>query len=132
MRLIESLSQLNADQLSETQFLSALRVLGLCFIRMGEPDGDTASEISGILNRFYPSKSTAVNRELCRMLVYLNDSEVAAKTLELLAKAPSQEEQIHYVYCLRALRQNWTLPQRKEFFQWVVTATTLRGGPSFS
>ena len=43
------------------------------------------------------------------MLVYLNDSEVAAKTLELLARAPSQEEQIHYVYCLRALKDKWTM-----------------------
>jgi putative heme-binding domain-containing protein len=130
--LIESMSQLNVNQLSEPQLLSALRVLGLCFIRMGEPDSEMAREISSILNRFYPSKSPAVNRELCRMLVYLNDSEVVTKTLELLAKAPSQEEQIHYVYCLRALRQNWTLEQRKEFFRWFVNATTHRGGHSFS
>ena len=132
MSIVESMSQLKPEQLTESQFLSSGRVLGLCFIRMGEPDRETANEISRVLNGFYPSKSPAVNRELCRMLVYLNDSEVAAKTLELLAKAPSQEEQIHYVYCLRALKEHWTLSQRKEFFQWFVNTTTHRGGHSFS
>ncbi|MBC7964542.1 MAG: c-type cytochrome [Fuerstia sp.] len=130
--LIQSMSQLNPEKLSESQMLSALRVMGLCFIRMGEPDPQLARDISAILNRFYPAKSPAVNRELCRLLVHLNDSEVAAKTLALLAKAPSQEEQIHYVYCLRALKSNWTMKQRKEFFEWFVTSTTLRGGNSFS
>ena len=130
--LVQSMSQLSPDQLSESQMLSALRVLGLCFIRMGEPDPEMSRDISAILNRYFPSKSPAINRELCRLLVYLNDSEVAAKTLELLAKAPSQEEQIHYVYCLRALRDNWTMKQRKEYFKWFVTSTTLRGGNSFS
>lgn len=130
--LLQSMRQLNAEKLSEPQMLSALRVLGLCFIRMGEPDPQVARDISAVLNRYYPAKSSMVNRELCRLLVYLNDSEVATKTLELLAKAPSQEEQIHYVYCLRALTNNWTMQQRREFFQWFVTSTTLRGGNSFS
>ena len=127
-----SLSQLDSSKLNESQVLSALRVLGLSFIRMGEPDEQVAHDISEVLNRGYPSKSPAVNRELCRMLCYLNDSHVAAKTLELLANAPSQEEQIHYAYCLRVLKDHWTLEQRKEYFQWFVSSTTFRGGNSFS
>ena len=130
--LLQSMSQISVGKLSESQVLSALRVMGLCYIRMGEPDPQLARDVSAVLNRFYPAKSTVVNRELCRLLVYLNDSQVAAKTLALLAKAPSQEEQIHYVYCLRALKGKWTIEQRKEFFQWFVTSTTLRGGNSFS
>lgn len=130
--LLQSLAELNSAKLTESQMLDALRVLGLCFIRMGEPEPQTARDVAAVLNQAYPSKSPRLNRELCRLLVYLNDSEVAAKTLDLLAKAPSQEEQIHYVYCLRALKDQWTMDQRKEFFQWFVTSTTLRGGNSFS
>jgi putative heme-binding domain-containing protein len=130
--LLQSLSQLKVDQLTESQMLDALRVLGLCFIRMGEPDAQTARDVASVLNRFYPSKSPKLNRELCRLLVYLNDNQVAAKTLDLLDKAPSQEEQIHYVYCLRALKDQWTLDQRVRYFNWFVTSTTLRGGNSFS
>ncbi|MFM7922667.1 MAG: hypothetical protein ACKPJJ_20805, partial [Planctomycetaceae bacterium] len=57
---------------------------------------------------------------------------MADKTLELQAKAPSQEEQIHYAYCLRALKGPWTIEQRTKYFQWFVSSTTLRGGNSFS
>lgn len=130
--LLQSMSQLDADHMTESQVLDALRVLGLCFIRMGEPDTQTARDVASALNAHYPSKSPRLNREFCRLLVYLNDSEVAAKTLDLLDKAPSQEEQIHYVYCLRALKDQWTPEQRARYFQWFVTSTTLRGGNSFS
>ncbi len=132
MPLLTAMREIDGSKLSESQMLDALRVLGLCFIRMGEPEPSVAQDVSKILNYYYPSKSPTLNRELCRMLVYLNDEQVAAKTLALLAKAPTQEEQIHYAYCLRALKGHWTLEQRKEYFQWFVTSTTLRGGNSFS
>ncbi len=130
--LLQSMTQLNPGKLTESQTLDALRVLGLCFIRMGEPDSQTAREVSAVLNQAYPTKSPTLNREFCRLLVYLNDGEVAGKTLDLLDKAPSQEEQIHYVYCLRALKDAWTMEQRSRYFQWFVTSTTFRGGNSFS
>jgi hypothetical protein len=57
--LVHSMSQLSPDQLSEDQFLSALRVLGLCFIRMGEPSAEMSHDICGVLNQYYPSKSPA-------------------------------------------------------------------------
>jgi len=132
MPLLISMSKLTAGNLTEDQMLDGLRVLGLCFIRMGEPDTDAARDIATVLTQAYPSKSPRLNRELCRILVYLNDSQVAGKTLDLLEKAPSQEEQIHYVYCLRALKDQWTMEQRTRYFQWFVTSTTFRGGNSFT
>ncbi len=130
--LLTSMGQLDTGKLTEDQTLDALRVIGLCFIRMGEPSPELAKDVASVLNRSYPSRSPRLNRELCRLLVYLNDSEVAAKTLELLAIAPSQEEQIHYVLCLRELKDQWTMEQRAQYFQWFVTSATLRGGNSFS
>jgi putative heme-binding domain-containing protein len=130
--LLASLGELKAAELSESQQLDALRVLGLCFIRMGKPDEDTARQVAAALSPLYPARSPRLNRELCRVLVYLNAPDVAAKTLDLLAKAPSQEEQIHYAYCLRALDGPWTIEQRKAYFEWFVKSVTLRGGNSFS
>jgi len=130
--LLTSMGHLDTAKLTEDQTLDGLRVLGLCFIRMGEPSRQIAKDVASVLNLSYPSKSPRLNRELCRLLVYLNDSEVAAKTLDLLASAPSQEEQIHYVYCLRELKDQWTMEQRAQYFRWFVTSTTFRGGNSFS
>jgi putative heme-binding domain-containing protein len=132
VRLLESLSRLEPGQLSESQQLDALRVLGLCFIRMGQPSPEVARDVANALNPLYPARSPRLNRELCRLLVYLNAPDTAAKTLELLTKAPSQEEQIHYAYCLRVLQGPWTFEQRKSYFEWFVKSVTLRGGNSFS
>ncbi|MFN9717875.1 MAG: rhodanese-like domain-containing protein, partial [Planctomycetota bacterium] len=130
--LLQSLAQLNADSLTEDQMLDAMRVVGLCFIRMGQPEPQMARDVASVLTDMYPAKSPRMNRELCRLLCYLGDSDVAEKTLTLLESAGSQEEQIHYVYCLRELKGPWTLDQRKRFFMWFVNATTFRGGNSFS
>ncbi len=132
-QVLSSLGQLNGSSLTEDQQLAALRVLGLCFIRLGPPDEQTAQTVAAILNRSYPSTSLRLNRELCALLVYLNDAQVAAKTLDLIKSASTQEQQIHYVLCLRALRADrWTLDQRKQYFDWFVTTGGLRGGNSFS
>lgn len=133
--VLESLGQLHADAaaLSEEQKLAALRVLSLSFIRLGRPEPQIAEQIAGALDSSYPSHSLRLNRELCALLVYLQDGQVAAKTLALLQAASTQEEQIHYVLCLRALpRERWTLDQRRQYFQWFLDAASLRGGNSFS
>ena len=132
-RLLESLGQLSGTSLTPDQRLAALRVLSLSFIRMGQPDQDTAAAVASILNSTYPSTDPRLNRELCAMLVYLNDSQVAGKTLALMNDASTQEEQIHYAMCLRVLDgKKWTMEQRKQYFQWFVNAASLRGGNSFS
>jgi hypothetical protein len=53
------------------------------------------------LAHLYPSDSDRLNRELCQLLVYLEAPGVVGRTLGLLARAPSQEEQLVYVLNLR-------------------------------
>jgi hypothetical protein len=66
------------------------------------------------------------------MLAYLNAPGFVARTVPLLAKSPTQEEQLHYALCLRLVSDGWTLDQRKAYFTWLDTAErTYRGGNSF-
>ncbi len=118
VELLESLGRLPADQFTESQFLEALRVLSLAFIRMGKPDSETAVVVIDKLNPLYPAKSWPVNRDLAQVLIYLNAPGVVPKTLTLLEAAPTQEEQIHYVFHLRKLKAGWTLDQRRQYFAW--------------
>ena len=129
--LLESLAHLRGQDLSESQMLAALRVLGLAFIRMGEPDADIARDVAEALNPMYPSNSIAINRELCALLVYLQHPEVAGKTLALLEQAPTQEEQLHYALCLRVLDSGWNQELQEKYFEWFLTSASLRGGNSF-
>jgi putative heme-binding domain-containing protein len=68
---------------------------------------------------------------LCSLLVFLEADGVVTRTLALLAKAPTQEEQIHYAMALRTRASGWTLDQRREYFAWFNAAAAHRGGASF-
>ena len=50
--------------------------------------------------------------------------------MALLAKAPTQEEQIEYVAALRMLKTGWTPELRKEYFTWFPKAADFKGGDS--
>ncbi len=116
--LLMALKKFPLDSLSVTQKLEKLRVIELSFIRQGKPEPALAKVAIEKLNRLYPSDNEYLNRELSQLLIYLEAPEVVSKTLALLDKARTQEEQIHYVFYLRNLQNGWTLEQRKHYFEW--------------
>jgi putative heme-binding domain-containing protein len=116
--LLDSLARHEPDQLSEEQKLEVLRIGSISFIRMGRPDSDTARDVIKVLDRLYPSSSDRLNRELCTVLVYLEAPGVVRKTMDLLAKATTQEEQLYYIFRLRTARSGWTMEDRKAYFSW--------------
>lgn len=160
-KLLAALERLDFPRLSEPQRLDLLRAYSLVFIRMGQPDDETAARIASRLAPYYPADSNSLNRELCTMLVYLNSPTVIGKTLALMEQPyePSAEElaglellarntgyggtiaqmlanqpeiqKIHYAFALRNLRYGWTLEQRKTYFEWFNSALTRSGGASY-
>ncbi|MHB8519886.1 MAG: c-type cytochrome [Limisphaerales bacterium] len=116
--LLQALGRLSPDQLTAEQKLDALRVVELAFTRLGRPDQDTVDGAINALDPLYPAKDPAINHELCQLLVYLEAPDVVAKTLALLDAAPTQEEQIYYIFRLRTLKTGWTMEQRKHYFGW--------------
>lgn len=129
--IAQALAKLEWSKLSEFQQLSLLRAYGLLVIRMGAFDAASRSAILAQVDAAYPSKSEPLNRELARFLIAIDAPQVVARTLALQAVAPTQEEQVHYAYCLRAAKE-WTLPQREQFFEWFLQAANQRGGNSFN
>jgi len=116
--LLMALKKFPLDSLSVTQKLEKLRTIELSFIRQGKPDADLAKLAIEKLERAYPSENEVVNRELSQLLIYLEAPDVVTKTLALLDKARTQEEQVHYIFYLRNLKTGWTLQQRKHYFDW--------------
>src|SRR5262249_21368725 len=101
-----------------TQKLEKLRLIELSFIRQGKPEPQLAKLAIEKLDRIYPAESELLNRELSQLLIYLEAPDVLPKTLTLLDKARTQEEQAHYIFHLRDLKTGWTLQQRKHYFAW--------------
>ena len=122
-------------RLTEYQQLHLLRVYGLALMRLAPEGADLSEAHAAIAKKFsasYPNQSILLNRELCRLLVRVNEEQVIPKTLQLLADAGTQEEQIHYVMCLRVAKQGWTTEYQRQYLEWFVKSAVFQGGKSFA
>ncbi len=126
------LLELNWDALSEFQKLHWLRDVGLLWARHSESVKPQIEAIASRLINDFPNTSKVQNVEISRLLCGLNAKGTVPKVMELLRTAESQEEQIHYAFCLRVATNDWTEDLRKEYFQWFVDAGKFRGGNSFA
>lgn len=131
-RLVESLVELPWQTLTQTERLGLLRAYGLTFARLGPPDSAQRMAILKQVDPHFPARQFQLNRELAALLVYLQAPDVAGRTLDLLAAAPTQEEQIAYALSLRVLKLGWTDADRERYFDWFLQAAEHRGGASFT
>ena len=128
--IFQALGCLDWVHLTDEQRIELLRVYEVALNRMGMPAPGTKKSLLARFDAAYPAKSREQNNELCQLLVFLEAPNVVAKTLKLLAEAPTQEEQLAYGMSLRVLRKGWTMPQRKGYFTWFLRAANFKGGHS--
>ncbi len=141
--VVNKLAQLPWKRLTQEQMLDALRAYQLALIRLGEPwdnDGtgapkpsaEVAESIVSVISPLYPSGSERVNRELARLLIFLEAPQAIEHTMALLANAQTQQDQVFYAFLLRTVEEGWTLEQRRDYFAWMNLATQdYLGGSSF-
>jgi putative heme-binding domain-containing protein len=116
--LLLALKKFPLSDLSPEQELLKLRVIEVSFCRQGRPADDLAQLAIAKLDPLYPAASQDVNRELCQLLLYLQAPDAVAKTVALLDKAPTQEEQTYYLMRLRNITNGWTLDLHKDYLGW--------------
>ena len=128
--ILAALDRIAWDQLDVARQLDLLRVYEVVLNRFGRPDESTANRLIARFDPHYPSRVRELNAELCQLLVYLQAPDAAAKTVALLAQAPTQEEQIHYAQALRTLKSGWTPALRQAYFTWIARSGQFKGGNS--
>ena len=116
--LVTALARFPLSSLPPAQQLEKLRALEVSISRQGKPGPRLAGQIIGELDPQYPAKSFELNRELCQLLLALDAPDAVAKTMKLLAEAPTQEEQVGYVLYLRTIKDGWTPELRRQYFAW--------------
>jgi len=132
VKLLTALEKFPASELNEQEKLEALRVIQVCFARMGRPGDDVLRDVAKALEPLYPAKSWPLNRELSQLLIYLDSPGVVKATLDLRDSAATQEEQIYYMVALRNVKSGWTLDERKRYFAWFQNRPkTEDGGPTY-
>ncbi len=129
--ILGSLVQLDWAKLSPLQKLALLRVYGLASVRLENFAPTDWTSITAQVRPGFPTGTVDLDRELARLLIAASDAESTATVLQLLKKAPTQEEQIHYAMCLSNATQGWTTAMRESYLGWFVDSANLRGGNSF-
>ncbi|MDZ4851547.1 MAG: c-type cytochrome [Pirellulaceae bacterium] len=159
-KIIEALTYLDFQSLSETEKLGWLRTLEVAFARQGEPSDIDRKKLLERLNKLYPSKQYAQDAELVQLLVYLKSPTVVAKTIALMQQLGPEPipdwgdlvsrnsryggtvgkmladmppvRAIHFAFILRNAKSGWTIEERKQYFGFFIAAAKHPGGNSFA
>lgn len=131
-RLYEALGRTAWDSLKEWQKLELVRVYQVASRRIGPPEGALRDALIARFDDKFPARGRELNSELAQLLVAYQAPGVAARVLDLLDKAPTQEEQIDYARDLRSLTNGWTPELRERYLRWFHKAAGYRGGNSFN
>ncbi len=128
-----SLLRLQWDKLSNTEKLELLRAYQLSFVRLGEGNAETRERIVAQLDPHFPTPdgNALVDRELARVLIYLEAPQIVARCIGQMNASHSADQQIHYAFCLRDVQKGWTDEARRAYFEWFHQVATARGGASF-
>ncbi|MDP6539573.1 MAG: heme-binding protein [Planctomycetota bacterium] len=130
--LLAALERLEVAELSREDLLDALRAWSLVFIRSGAPPDGRRRALVHKLEGLFPAGDIGLDRELCRVLVYLGSQAVIPRTLELIEASASEADQLHYAFLLRGVADGWTPRDRQRYFAWIGRAVSaMTGGVSF-
>lgn len=130
--VMDQLSGLKWNDLAAEQRWHLLRVYGLASIRLADFSASDWQTVVKHVAGHFPSGDVPTDLELARLLTAAQHPAATATMVQLLRSAPTQEEQIHYAYCLAYATTGWTPTLREEYFRWFVDSANLRGGHSFS
>jgi putative heme-binding domain-containing protein len=129
VRVFSRLAELAASLMDGEPRQILWRTVQVAIIRLGRPEAGHAQELIAAMRRIYRDGPVdAGEREmLCELLVALEVPDIIADTLSLLDAAPTQEEQLFYLFALRHIDRGWTIEQRERYFQWLKRSENFAG-----
>jgi len=84
---LNALMSANYSLLSEPQQIDIVRAFELILSRMGLPGTEVKAQVAAYLSPNYPAATNELNRELSKVLVYIEAPKAVEKTIALLATA---------------------------------------------
>jgi putative heme-binding domain-containing protein len=121
---------LMAGFVSDPDFLDMLRVMQLALLR-GELKAEDVPDFATKIALEYPTKNADMNRELIRLVAYLDSRSAGSRMLEQLASDIPAEDKMQVALYARYLT-GWTTPQKLELLKFYEKARTQTGGHSFA
>lgn len=131
LAVLEPLSTAMADFVSDRDFVDMLRLIQVAIIR-GELQPDDVPALRQQLAEEFPSGDALMNRELARVLIYLQESSIIDRYLAYLKSDAADVDKLHVAMYLRFLEDGWTSEQRMELLAFYEEANQRKGGGSYA
>lgn len=128
--VLERASQLMVGFVSDRDFIDMLRVMQVAMMQ-GQVAPEQVETLRAQLAEEFPAGDPLMNRELIRLLVYLQDESILERCFEYLASDVSSADKMHVAMYLRFLQAGWTLERKEAWLQFVTQAKTWDGGSGY-
>lgn len=116
---------------SDDDYVDLLRVMQVALHRTNIK----AEEVPGlarVLREEFPAGNSDMNRELIRVLVYLQESSIIDRYLAYLKSDAPEADRCHVGLHLRYLLSGWTADQRLELLEFYEDAQRMKAGNAFT
>ncbi len=131
LAVLKRVGELMTEFVSDRDFVDLLRVSQLAFHRGGIKPNEVPAFRTQLLEEF-PSGNSQMNRELARLMAYLQVGEITDRYIDYLASpdVPSVDK-LHLSMYLRFIQTGWTSEQRLEMLRFYSDAIKWEGGGSY-
>lgn len=131
LAVIQSIRRHMQNFVSDQDFIDMLRLaqVALC---QGEVRPEELSEFREALAEEFPAGNNLMNRELVRLLAYLQVSTIMDRYIEYLTSDAPDIEKLHVALHLRFIESGWNADQKLQLLKFYEGAQKLTGGSSFT
>ena len=128
--VLERASELMNGFVSDRDFLDILRVLQVSILQGTVPPEQLAS-LRLQLSEEFPAGNALMNRELIRLLTYMQESSIMDRYFEYLHSDAPHPDRVHVAMHLRYLTAGWTSERKEEYLRLLTEAKTWEGGSGY-
>ena len=129
--VLESLSKAMGGFVSDRDFVDLLRVAQVALVR-GNLRPDELPGLKRLLAEEFPSGDALMNRELIRILAFLQESSIAERYLTYLKSDAQDIDKLHVAMYLRFIESGWQSEQRLGLLEYYEDANKRKGGGSYA
>ena len=122
-------SRMLRAEMTDADFIDLLRVFEIALER-GQIKGDDVPELRTQLAEEYPASEVRMNRELLRLLAYMDEPSILPRLVAYLSSDAPQTEKIQAALYARFITTGWTIEQRLAVLAFYEAARKFEGGYS--
>jgi putative heme-binding domain-containing protein len=129
--VLDQVSKAMSTFVSDRDFIDILRLVEVSLVR-GNVTPDEVPTLRSQLAEEFPSGDSLMNRELIRLLSYLQESSIIDRYLTYLKFDAPEVDRLHLALYLRFIESGWTPAQRLDVLAFYEDANKRKGGGSYA